>query len=699
MTLFILSLALGTAFGRERLDEKPWKLGTYLGSVQDINLEKKIEVPGLIHKNILYLESKSGENERSWFFKVSTSSSTISVSDEFVKANNLKVQIKNQNLIPVPSDYGVGGQLKTVTIPILTIGEMTLTNVQAFVSSSKGKFDSMANGMQIGLGALDIAYTISPTKGTISFAPTSEGSALVSGTGTAISYERASWAQVKYGKTKKIAPARSLIITSKISGTDVLSLIEAGSQKKSTTAWELIPDEKNLFSKGKHLVYGTVKAPGVNTNGWLAKNGGFHFGSHIHDAELSRDILFAYELSVSPADQTLSLKKGDGNNWSSLSEAEIPYIKTQTEPDEEGNEAEASDWSALTDAYQKANQYQNALETAQKAVELAPEDCSNWDTLGDLQHKLTLQSEAQKSYSEASMRYHQWWDNDLDTRLEIQKGQAKLKKEEIETLKEEQKGKSLEEEDTAWFHKQSHTCHLTDGKLALINLANEQFQAVQKTYERLDLDPAVAIAQGNSALVQGNLDVAESAYRQAIRLEKTPSIAARYGLALFFADQGEWRFADPLFAEAFAINPEDAIGASLWFDNARANGEDTIQKASALLETYPQNNTVRFLLLREAKISGNTELLTQTNAMPAAISVMDNASTISTKARSLVILEKLDEATTLLDNNKKYADSSSVLVARADIAAASGDPTAAINFLKKAAQRDPSHPAMALFLK
>jgi selenophosphate synthetase-related protein len=78
---------------------------------------------------------------------------------------------------------------------------------------------------------------------------------------------------------------------------------------------------------------------------------------------------------------------------------------------------------------------------------------------------------------------------------------------------------------------------------------------------------------------------------------------------------------------------------------------------------------------------------------------MDNASTISTKARSLVILEKLDEATTLLDNNKKYADSSSVLVARADIAAASGDPTAAINFLKKAAQRDPSHPAMALFLK
>ena len=76
-----------------------------------------------------------------------------------------------------------------------------------------------------------------------------------------------------------------------------------------------------------------------------------------------------------------------------------------------------------------------------------------------------------------------------------------------------------------------------------------------------------------------------------------------------------------------------------------------------------------------------------------------DANSISTQARSLVILEKLDEATALLDQNKEYAEDPAFLVARADIAAASGDPTAAVNFLKKAAQRDPSHPAMALFLR
>ena len=63
----------------------------------------------------------------------------ISVSDEFVKSNGLKVQIKNQNLIPFPSDYGVGGQSKHHhSNP--KIGDMVLNNVQALVTSSKGNF-------------------------------------------------------------------------------------------------------------------------------------------------------------------------------------------------------------------------------------------------------------------------------------------------------------------------------------------------------------------------------------------------------------------------------------------------------------------------------------------------------------------------------------------------------------------------------
>ena len=52
---------------------------------------------------------------------------------------------------------------------------------------------------------------------------------------------------------------------------------------------------------------------------------------------------------------------------------------------------------------------------------------------------------------------------------------------------------------------------------------------------------------------KANLDLAESAYRQAFGWKDKPNHKARLGLALYFADQGEWRFADPLFAEDFSL--------------------------------------------------------------------------------------------------------------------------------------------------
>ena len=697
MILF-LSLTLGSAFARDRMDEKPWSLGQYLGNVDSVTLDKKIEVDGLVHKNSLYLEAKVGEEDRSWYFKISTASAGISVSDEFVKANNLTVYIKNQNLIPVPSDYGVGGQLKTVTIPTLKIGDMILTDVQAFVSSSKGKFDSSLNEMQIGLGALDVAYTLSPSTGKISFAPSAQGQDIVKATGTPVSYDYIGWAQVQYGKKKKIAPYRTLIVSSKIAGTDVFSVLEAGSEDTSTTAWDLLPDTKTKFSDGYHMVYGAIDLAGLSTNAWLTKNDGFHFGAHKHDTKIARDVLFEYELSVSPADQTLALKKSSNYSWSSLTKAKIPYLKKQTEPDEEGNQAEAADWAPLYDAYMSTDQYTEAIAAAQKLVELAPESCSNWEKLADAFFYGNDLAKARSNYVAATERYHKWWDLDLDTRLQIQKDQAALESAEQDTRKEQQKELSISDE-PVWHHKQDYTCFLADGKIAMLDLSNEKFDNVQKLYEGLDLDPTIAIAQGNAALVQGNLDLAEAAYRQAIRLEKKPNVAARFGLGLYFADQGEWRFADPLFAEAFALNPDDAVGASLWFDNARSNGEDTLQKALALREAYPQNNTTLFLALREAKILQNMDVFTTLSAEALSDAPLVNSSTISTRIRMLVLLEKTDEAAKMIERYPEYANSAAFLVAKADLAAMSGDPTTALNYLKEAAQKDASHPAVALFLR
>jgi len=358
MNLFVLSLALGTAFGGERLDEKPWNLGSYLGYVESISIDKTVDIPGLldtVKDHHIYIEANTPDEERPWFFQISTTSSVISVSDEFVKSNNLKVEIKNQNLIPFPSDYGVGGQLKTVTIPTLQIGDMTLNNVQALVISSKGYFGTKVKEMQLGLGALDVAYKISPGTGTISFAPASEGATLVKGTGTPVSYENVGWAQVRYGKKKKISAARNLLVSTKISGVDVLTAIEAGLGGSSGIAWDLIPADTKRFSRGYHQVYGSVSGAGIEESLWFAQIGSYHFSNLVQNATLIRDVLHDYEISVSPSDQTLALKKSVAGKWASLNSAKIPYLKKQTEPDEEGNEASASDWENLAKDPSKYN--------------------------------------------------------------------------------------------------------------------------------------------------------------------------------------------------------------------------------------------------------------------------------------------------------------------------------------------------------
>ena len=50
--------------------------------------------------------------------------------------------------------------------------------------------------------------------------------------------------------------------------------------------------------------------------------------------------------------------------------AKIPYLTKQTEPDEEGNEADVSDWDALAQAYYKNKQYKESLAAQQKIIEL-----------------------------------------------------------------------------------------------------------------------------------------------------------------------------------------------------------------------------------------------------------------------------------------------------------------------------------------
>ena len=397
------------------------------------------------------------------------------------------------------------------------------------------------------------------------------------------------------------------MIPVKYSNKDILTAIEAGTPK-STIAWNMIENPKKIFLKGEHLIYSGLQIGDISSAGWLQNFGGYHTGALQNDAMLGNGNLFAYDLAVSPEDGTLALKKSDSFSWTHIATATLSENKKNTEPDEEGNEAEASDWSTLAKNHAALFDFDNALSAGQKALDLAPEDCNLWLSMGAIHHIKGDNTKAKEFYHQASIRYHNWWDRSLDERLEIKKEQGAIPSEEAKALKEEQKAKDPSTS-PVWHHYQASQCHISDGMVALAALSQGNYTEIAQLYAQLDLDPRLAIIQGNAALVSGDLDLAESAYRQALLLESAPMVAPRYGLALFFADQGEWRFADPLFQEAFDLFPVDSIGASLWFDNARANGEDTIKKAMALQEKYPQSYTPQFLLLREAVILQNQEII------------------------------------------------------------------------------------------
>ena len=92
MTSFLVMLALNSAYAGERLNEKPWLLGSYLGSADTVTLDKEIQVKGYYDNYLgIYVEATAGDEDKKWLFKISTRQSVISVNDEFVKKNKLKV--------------------------------------------------------------------------------------------------------------------------------------------------------------------------------------------------------------------------------------------------------------------------------------------------------------------------------------------------------------------------------------------------------------------------------------------------------------------------------------------------------------------------------------------------------------------------------------------------------------------------------
>ena len=112
-------------------------------------------------------ETEASASNSTARFEFDLHSSTIVVSEDFAKEHGLDISVTNKRLIPVPDDFSIGGELKTVLIPSLKLSDdagenhLELRDVTAFVANSKTKNissqvkrDFLAE-MTIGLGALN----------------------------------------------------------------------------------------------------------------------------------------------------------------------------------------------------------------------------------------------------------------------------------------------------------------------------------------------------------------------------------------------------------------------------------------------------------------------------------------------------------------------------------------------------------------
>ena len=331
--------------------------------------------------------------------------------------------------------------------------------------------------------------------------------------------------------------------------------------------------------------------------------------------------------------------------------------------------------------------------------------------------------------------FHQWWDVDLETRLWYDKKMAdyqqnlkgddkknfdkklnELVKNSLQSGNFATAGKSPNKEnvighnDMFWF-KQASTCHRSDYLVAKSFIAQGAYAKVEEMYRKnLDLDPWLAISQGNAALIQHHPSKANEAFRQAIRLSSSTNSKAyaHLGLALYFAEKGEWRFAKPLFEKAAQIQPNDNLTTYLWLDNARTNSQspkENLSRARAWRNNNPTSPTAQVAYLREARLGDFSKEFTSiqkaTNDFfhDALQLQAPNGELIGAYVQFLVLSNRLNDAKTTLDKYRYLRNAPAMLLARADLVAVQGNETKSNELLIKAGKIAAHHPGYVIFLQ
>lgn len=762
---------------------KEWKHADKMGSVGSVDLGgADIDLPlyEVDTSEYLYTYGGASADKQEQIVALIPETSLIVVSEAFVKENEWEVKTTNKRLIPVPDDYRPGGEIKYVEIPALHVGKMVLKDVIALVADSEiSGFESTGSlnykKMAIGLAALPISYAVLESEGLVRVTAEENGATLLADFGgTAVSYQEMPWSigtigkKSLTGKNQVILPALSLIIPATFGANKKISTLVNFSSEQSILD-RYYPVDSNIFGYiyDLRLDYLTPNIGVDLSTAYITRRTLTDLDDpKIPMASLGTNILSQYDIAVDQGSNKIAFKPAKTQQRTSSFPIELQRAKAELEEAQKKNseESENAEEKEITTPVSEINavisilkneQYQQYSDTIEYYEILLADDeektdCSLWEDYGSIQQKLGNIDKAKEAYVEAARLYHSWWDIELGTRMDITKAQGKKKEEEVDAAKERSKGKDVNSVENGWYIPQPDTCHIADGLVASIDLLQGKHDEVEKNYhENIDLDSGLARAFGNSALVQGNTELAHESYRQAINLEdgKKQRSLHRLGLALIYTDQGKWEQASDLFQEAMLFS-RDVLIPQLWADNLRSNvgPEKTIETLKNWNTAHPLDGEGKIALLREYQIQasmarqelaaiapvaveGNStpeltpEQSAKIEATKAKIDMLNTEAAKTSKEMSTYFSDlnrtyrfypaikaglQVDyalfsgdtaKAESLLESAQKEFVHSALFLSQANLLAMKGDAEGAEKALRQSASLSPTHAGYALFLK
>jgi tetratricopeptide (TPR) repeat protein len=730
MISFLSLFLINTAFAQPELvsidgdsiKRKPWRLSDKMGYIDMVELDGLVEVP--LYREYqtffdVYIEvstqdpneakdseedEEDAEESKPVYFLLDLSSDIIAVDDNFVQENGLEVKTANKKLIPLTAEYNLGGEIKYVEIPKLHIGAMTLHNVTAYVTSSDSSLNINVKGPTLGLGSLNAAYAILQSQGVVQFMPKNDGKELLSNVSKDhIRYNSADWKVITAGKKNKDKIERiqisnniivdietleqqkfSVWLNNTIKGNQLFTISDAAQYGTHGNSYYA-----NVPSTWSSIQFGTTKIP----DNWIyVFNEPFATNYLQFEGVLGTDSLSFLDIAVSPIDSLMAIDNIDEYKVSILENRKLKELRKEVKNMDDVDEGSASSLAALEQAVGSSNAAEKNLLIA---LEKNPNNCDLYLELGEISIELEKFSDAEKHLQKASQMYHDWWDRSLDERLVISKTQAEL----MEVAESEEEKDEIKA--GGWIYEQSDSCRAADALLPVASFFNGKNKDIFSSnyYKNLDLDDKLARITGNYALLHGNHQLANEAYRQAILLEPSPNPLNRLGLALYLSDIGNWNNAKPLFEEAIFIDHMDFLSVILYVENLRKNEGDeaVLSMLESQIKRIPSHSALLAIHVRELQKQGldTKDAIARADAHFAHNFMRGYKDReLACYALYLLTLDRIDEAQSVLsdESNSQYA----YILAQAQLYKLLGEEDQAIKHLEKAKRQGYTHPGFVL---